>query len=409
MQPRTPRILINGWARASASGVSAPSAKAVALAALVLLLATVATVAGGPTSGPAIVDGETLERDLAALARQPDARERQREKTDLPPAGPVALAGAVQVADSLALERLRHWGEGGRVYGLKVAGRGLVRLELPLQDAGDGPVVGDPRGEVRFYSIAVRPALSADPAEPTLLSVAGAVFAFSVEPPTMGIRAGRFFVLNGGAARARQSDWVSGRVSFPVTEGFEAAFPLEFVVRIDRELGEWDLFFRGRLHYAGMLHDRGGSGLWYRSGGAGVSEFAELAASAANPLFDDADRDGIDDAVERDLGFSSEVNDRHVRDPLGAFTNLEHFINRRTHYASRLQVDLEATLVEAIAARRQGRGLGPLEELAIPESERARRFSREEWEAAREAARSRSRRLAEPAARRSEEAEAGVP
>lgn len=325
----------------------------------------------------AIPDIDVIERELESLTLKPDVRETAREKTDLSEDVSITPVGSIRASDSIEILRIRHWTEDSSPYGVSFFGAGLVSLALPTRDQSEEKT--EDSGVV-FVTVSIKPALSSDPNTLSYLSVAGAVLAFGLEPPTMGIRAGKVFMLNGGAADSTLSDWVDAGISYPVNEGFESDMPLDFMLRVDVERREWDLFFRQRLRYAGIRHAGSLERIWLKSAGSATTELFELAATADNPLFEDKDRDGIDDAVEIELGFSDQENDRGQLDELGEGTNLQHFISRRTHYASRRQVELEATLVEAIDAEGTGREVEDLAGRAIPEDQRRRHFTQEEFE-----------------------------
>ncbi len=299
----------------------------------------------------AIPGFDAIERHLDSLSEKPDAREQEGPKTDLPPGAEAPLVGAIQASDALQIQAIRLWIEDSSPYGVKFSGAGLLRLDLPKKASREATTADG----VVFVTLSVKPALSSDPNQLSYVSVAGAVLGFGLEPPTLGVRAGRILVLNGGARQARHSDWFDAGISYPVNVNFEADMPLDLVLRIDAERGVWDLFFMQRLCYAGIFHVGTEETIWVQSAGAGATEVSELLVSADNPLFDDKDRDGIEDAVEVGLGFSAEEKDRGVLDELGQFTNLQHFITLRKTYPSRPQVDLEATLVEAINAEQTGK------------------------------------------------------
>lgn len=346
----------------------------------------------------------SIESELAVLENKNDARITDRKKSDLPEAT-TELSGSIRASDQVEIEKLRQWTDDSSPYGVSFSGAGLVSIELPKKALEEGRK----DAHVLFVTFSIKPALSSNPEEFSYLSASGAVLAFALEPPTMGIRAGRILVLNGGAKQAKRSDWVDVGVSYPVNAAYEADMPLGFMLRIDATRGEWDLFLMQQLRYAGIFHTGSEERLWIKSAGAGATEVSELSSAADNPLFEDKDADGIEDAIEIELGFSSDTNDRGNLDELGQFSNLQHFINRRKSYPSRQQVELEATLIEAITAADAGRTDHDLEKRGIPQDHRRRHFTKDDIDRMRAEAQRRLIRFGRPVEEPGEKPEGGQP
>ena len=233
---------------------------------------------------------------------------------------------------------------------------------------------------VEFISLSIRPALPSEPNELSILYIGGAYLAFGVEPTTIGLRRGRTFFLNGNLKKSEDDDWVDSGISYPLNEDYEAMRALDYIVRIDRRNKQWDIYFRNMLSFASIELGRATSSVWVKSSGTGDTELSELRASVDNPMFEDRDVDGIDDAVELELGFLDTVDDRQTYDELGAATNLQHFVNMRKRYSSRATGEVEKTLQRAIALEELGRGDEELAALKIPDEKRERHFTKEEIE-----------------------------
>lgn len=342
-----------------------------AASAVMLLCISPAFPATGNPEGKAIQNIDAILSDIEALDKV-DVRDKIDESKVKGPDG--KKEGRIQAADATDVKAVEHWRADGSPYGLSFVGEGLIRIDLPKQelkkDAIDKGVV--------FISFSVRPALAEDANQLSYLNVGGAMLAFGREPPTMGVHAGSAFFLNGDAKTALREDWIDTGVSYPVNEKHETKRPLDYMVRLDPGRGEWDLFYDQELKFAGIKFKKASSSLWIKSEGEGETQISELRASVDNPLFEDQDVDGIDDVLERELGFSDRENDRHAVDEFGSFSNIEHFVNQRRRYPSRAIEEIETTLNRAIALEEMGERDEDLEELKIPDQVRRRRFAKEE-------------------------------
>lgn len=323
----------------------------------------------------AIAEIDEIEATIESIRAQ-DVRDRLPvEKVDLPEEVRSSRQGEVNAGESVEVFTLNHWTEDNSPYGIEWSGSGIVRLQLPKLEEEEKR--GD--AKVGFVTFSIRPALSEIPGELTIISIGGATMAFTLEEPTMGIRAGKTFVLNGDPKRAIVSDWVDTGITYPVNESFEAAMTLDYMIRWDENAREWDLFQFQQLRYAGVRFSKSTDGIWAKSAGSGKSVLAELRSTSYNPLFADEDLDGIDDKVEIELGFSADLNDRHETDEMGVFTNVQHFVNRRMTYTSRRENDIEDLVTEAIVLKEAGVSDTELEARAIKDEERTVSFTEEEY------------------------------
>lgn len=100
---------------------------------------------------------------------------------------------------------------------------------------------------------------------------------------------------------------------------------IQLTLRLDRATGVWDLFVDGELILVSQpLTNKGGRALTLR----GVSQdyFVDaLWAGAGNPLFPDADSDGIPDIVEYVNGTNAFYSDRDFDFNSDGFRNIENF------------------------------------------------------------------------------------
>lgn len=324
----------------------------------------------------AIPDIDAIAADIDGLPSEDVREDLPPSKTDTPEELKPELKGRITASEGVEVKGVSHWNEDASPFGLDFEGRGTVSLELPRKHERDEVEVGK---KPYWMTVSVRPALSADPSEPSYLFIGGATIAFVMKPPDSGLRMGNAFALNGDATAGERDDWFRIGLTFPLDENNEATFPLSFSLRIDPDLEEWDLFLMNQLRYAGIVYGKSIKDLSYRSTGDGLTRLSELSVSAINPLFEDADSDGIEDAEERALGFSPEENDRYALDELGEYTNLQHFMNLRKVYPSRAAKELEATLLEAVALQELGETSESLDKLKIPEDKRRLSFTEEEF------------------------------
>lgn len=340
-----------------------------------------------PKKEKAIPEITTIEADLEALPAKDVRDEIDIKKLDVPEEFRKQLRGSIKASQGIGIKKVMHWTEDATPFAVEFEGKGIVALELPKKLGKTDSTDGEKKEiktskDVFFVTANVQPALSTDPNELSLVFIGGATIGFGLEPPTRGIRAGKVFFLNGDAREADLEDWVMLNISFPVNEDYQFDMPVELTVRVDPKAGEWDLFLMNTLRYAGIKYGKPFKGLSMRSEGTGPTRLTELAFHQQNPLFEDADSDGIEDAVEVELGFSSQENDRYALDELGEFTNLQHFMNLYKVYKSRAEREVEQTIAQAIALKEKGEE--PTEELKalqIPNELRKIEFTEESFKA----------------------------
>lgn len=172
-----------------------------------------------------------------------------------------------------------------------------------------------------FVDLAVRPAVGSVEAEGTRVDFDGARVAFVTEGSS-----GRFAV-----SESDQGEEV------PVGDPL-AIDPLSFsarwtrlTLRIDPQASAWDLFIDGRLTGYDLALDRKNvepaefHRLFLRSGAETKSYFDFLFAGYENPLFADADEDGMEDGWERANGLDPARDDRAGDRDADGLTNLEEF------------------------------------------------------------------------------------
>ena len=120
------------------------------------------------------------------------------------------------------------------------------------------------------------------------------------------------------------------KYEFPIDPQNRANEWIRVTVRADFKTGTWDLYLDGKLVLIDQPLVAGANfrlpAVFSVFGNATGPVFLDdLSISDANPLFADADKDGIPDAVEAVAGTDPTVNDRS-RQGLGGATNLQRYL-----------------------------------------------------------------------------------
>lgn len=259
------------------------------------------------------------------------------------------LSGRVGLSDSLNLLGCALWADNNSLRSIAFEGAGVAVFEAPSRlppgkskdlaeqkgkRTGEGFETGeDARPRSYYVAFSIKPSVSADAGKLTHIIVGGATIAFGATESTDGKRNGKLYLLNGDYRNSTMADWVHVGRFFGLKPDLTFPHPIGLVLRIDEESREWDLYFNGRLEYAGLRLGRGSRSIIVDSGGAALTVLNGVEFFDENPLFEDADDDGIDDLIEAELGFDVGRHDRLALDELGEFSNLQYFANARKKYA----------------------------------------------------------------------------
>ena len=123
---------------------------------------------------------------------------------------------------------------------------------------------------------------------------------------------GEINVFNGDGSGG--GSWQATGFKVALTPDGRATTWLRLTLREDADVHRWDLYADGRLVACdlGFTQNSGAafSSFAFVGQGSGPSAFDDLYLGMANPLFVDADRDGMDDAWETAHGLDSSFNDR---------------------------------------------------------------------------------------------------
>lgn len=146
---------------------------------------------------------------------------------------------------------------------------------------------------------------------------------------------------------------------------------LRLTVRLDEPRGIWDLYEEGQLIAAriGLGAEGLANILTVTSRGPGPTLLDELLLSEQNPLFEDADGDGIDDAFERSVGADPASWDRDRVVGANGATLLESYLGHQAPPSDALDADESGGAVVSFE-RKHGARSNPLlklyeEEMAL--------------------------------------------
>ena len=239
--------------------------------------------------------------------------------TDSPPVALAVLATLPYRADFEAAEGYAVGPLGGQLGWSVTAGSAVVDGEGAFSGArsvallpGTAPaVIGQkfaPAGsDIVFVDFFAQPAADADVNAAATFEVGGARLA--VAKNTDG---GEIRVWNGDGAGGGQ--WQGTGAAVPLAADGRARNWIRLTVRLDFGRHTWDLYADGVPAAVDLqFSDRTAGGLTrfgVRGHAAVATRLDDLYAAGENPLFADADRDGMDDAWEIANGLNPAVNDR---------------------------------------------------------------------------------------------------
>ncbi len=204
-------------------------------------------------------------------------------------------------------------GDQGELKSVVMSGKGTVEIDL----------LNEPASTIAFYSFVFTPSVSENPADLTMLNVAGAVTAYPWYDNLDNVTSGHIKAKSGVSGL----DWISSGIYYGLKEFGGSKVPLHFTLRLDEEQGVWDLFIQEKLWIADIHYIPGDDKIIITSGSEFPTTLRELIITESNPLFEDINKDGLPDSFEIEQGYSPTANNRHALMPGGTMTLLDYYLN----------------------------------------------------------------------------------
>ena len=147
----------------------------------------------------------------------------------------------------------------------------------------------------------------------------------AVQPSDSG--SGEWVFLNGDGSGG--GVWFTAGDTVPLDEAGRTGWH-RFTLRFNLTLNVWDVYIDGNLLAINLgffeaLTD-GSEAINIYGSRQGVAYLDNFSLSAYNPLFDDTDLDGIDDAFETAHGLDDSVNDRNLDPDLDGLSNIQEYL-----------------------------------------------------------------------------------
>jgi hypothetical protein len=230
-------------------------------------------------------------------------------------------------AGSIAGQRGWEVGPGAAIIGTSSASSGSQSVELlpasppTLLARSFAPQTGQPIVFVDFFA---QPVAEVDPASATTFDVESSRLNFQNHGSGQGVL--RVFDGDGTGG----GTWVVTKYATPIGAADRTTNWVRLTVRIDFTAKTWDVYAGGTM-VAADLHFRDNSAtdlsLVTVSGDTATSSLLDdLFAAAENPLFPDADLDGLDDNWEIANGLDPNVNDRNSDLDGDGLSNLREYL-----------------------------------------------------------------------------------
>jgi hypothetical protein len=173
---------------------------------------------------------------------------------------------------------------------------------------------------VTFVELYAKPVAAASAVDSSLVQTEAAKVGFQI---ASGF--GEMYVYDGVGA----NQWLATGYRFSLNGSNQAADWVRLTLRLDYSAKKWDVFGNGVMldFDLGFLSN---SETFFRQlalqGVASTTAYADAVyASDVNPLFTDADKDGMNDAWETARGLNPAVNDRNGNLDGDSFTNIEEY------------------------------------------------------------------------------------
>lgn len=173
---------------------------------------------------------------------------------------------------------------------------------------------------ITFVDLYARPVAGYSPTNSSVVQTESAFVGFQIVAGQ-----GEVFVYDGVGA----NQWIGTGMRFDLDANNQSIAWLRLTLRADYTNKKWDLFVNGRLVEYDLAFSHNSETflrqliLWGASSAA--ASFDGVAAQTTNPLFTDADKDGLPDAWETANGLNTAVNDRGSNFDGDAYANIEEY------------------------------------------------------------------------------------
>ena len=186
-----------------------------------------------------------------------------------------------------------------------------------------------PEDDVVFYTFKIKGVVGPDIPEGSLVNVAGAVLGYRLHGEPDEEQDAEIMLWNAGPDGA--GEWMHTNFYLAVDdETGRVKSNIPITVRIDRAHGIWDFFIGMRLSSPDLgpvPTDEEDDSLILAPGAGIEAILRKFSSSENNPLYEDADRDGVKDHFEVENGFDPTVNDRNQSLSPGGPTLIELYMS----------------------------------------------------------------------------------
>ena len=233
-----------------------------------------------------------------------EAEEQYQAGGDI--SGVLPWTGSTKAAGEITLEDFKTGEQSLKI--LKSAMENAVVLEASV-----------PANGIVFIDFAIRPTVDGSPVPLYTANVNGAILAFTTST-------------EGGTILTAKSDGgqaIETKYSFAIDDSNLALDWLRVTIREDLKAKTWDLYLDGKLTLINQVLNaisvKKVCKLSFYPNVAGDAYLDDVLITTDNPLFPDADKDGIPDAVEKANSYLSGIDDRDGDANHNGISNIEEF------------------------------------------------------------------------------------
>ncbi|MGH8019021.1 MAG: PKD domain-containing protein [Opitutaceae bacterium] len=203
--------------------------------------------------------------------------------------------------------------------------RSITLVSGPVRPQADQDIVSLSGQSVVFIDVAAKPVAATDLAQASQMGTGAALISALAEGGEAEIH------LWDGAGDGTGT-WKPTGARFTLDAGNRAVDWLDLTIRQDFNAKKWDVYVDGRLalYDLGFADDEDDhlSRVTFLGPISGAGHFDALYAGTENPLFADADLDGMDDAWETQHGLSISADDRAGDSDQDGLTNINEYMLR---------------------------------------------------------------------------------